>query len=88
MKSVTGGYLFSTDPLRCCKVAPVFGVASQLISTTVADAPDKAGLSAQQYPCRAVRGIRGGIHRSAEIHRKVVMAAVAWGGRCMCAGSA
>jgi hypothetical protein len=27
-------------------------------------------LSVQQYPYRAVRGIRGEIHRSAEIHKK------------------
>ena len=48
-----------------------------MIGTLVVDAPDNAGFSVQKYPCRAVRGIRGGIHRSAEIHKKAVVDAVA-----------
>lgn len=47
-------------------------VASQLVGTRIEDAPARAGLLVQQYPCRAVRGTRGGIHRSAEIHKKAV----------------
>ena len=48
-----------------------------MIGTPVADAPDKTGLSVWWYPYRAVSGIRGGIHRSAEIHKKTVEGAVA-----------
>lgn len=49
-------------------------VASQLIGTLVADAPDTAGLfcAAVSMPCAAY-----GIHRLAEIHEKAVMEAVA-----------
>jgi hypothetical protein len=70
--SVQHGILSEVAGLLWCS-----GVASQLIGTPVADAPAKAGLSVQQHPYRAVRGIRGGIHRSAEIHRKVVAEVVA-----------
>ncbi|KAF5415495.1 MAG: hypothetical protein C5S48_05565 [Candidatus Methanogaster sp.] len=45
VKSVNGGYLFSTDPLRYCRLLWCSGVASQLIGTPVADALDKPGLS-------------------------------------------
>ncbi|MGP8319947.1 MAG: DUF166 domain-containing protein [Methanosarcinaceae archaeon] len=47
-------------------------MAEKLIGTSVSDAPAHAGLLIQQYPCRAVRGHLGGIHESAQIHKKAV----------------
>jgi hypothetical protein len=47
-------------------------MAEKLIGTKVEDAPAKAGLLIQQYPCRAVRGQLGGIHDSAELHKKAM----------------
>lgn len=52
-------------------------MAEGLIGTKTEDAPAKAGLLIQQYPCRAVRGNLGGIHRSAEIHKSAVEKALA-----------
>ncbi len=68
--SVQHGVISAVRVIRGLPCGASWWVASQLISTLVVDAPDKAGLSVQQYPCRAVRGIRGGIHRLAEIHKK------------------
>jgi len=47
-------------------------MAEKLIGTSIKDAPCKAGLLVSLYPCRAVRGTIGGIHFSAEIHKKAV----------------
>jgi hypothetical protein len=47
-------------------------MAKELIGTKIEDAPARAGLLIQQYPCRAVRGTLGGIHQSAEIHKDAV----------------
>lgn len=52
-------------------------MAEALIGTKIEDAPSRAGLLIQQYPCRAVRGTLGGIHRSAEIHKSAVEKALA-----------
>ena len=75
--SVADGVVSEVRVIRGSPCGASWWVASQLISTPVADAPSKAGLLVQQYPCRAVRGTRGGIHRSAEIHKKAVLAALA-----------
>lgn len=47
-----------------------------LVGTPVCDAPAKAGLLVQQYPCRAARGISGGIHRAAKLHSDAVKKAI------------
>lgn len=47
-------------------------MAKGLLGLDMKDAPARAGLLVQQYPCRAQRGIRGGIHKAAEIHKKTV----------------
>lgn len=47
-------------------------MAEELVGTKTEEAPARAGLLIQQYPCRAVRGTLGGIHRSAEIHKNAV----------------
>lgn len=47
-------------------------MATGLIGEKVKDAPSRAGLLVQQYPCRAVRGTRSGIHKAAQLHKKAV----------------
>ncbi len=74
--SVEGGLVSDVSVIRGSPCGASWWVASQLPGTPVADAPAKAGLLTGQYPCRAVRGTRGGIHRSAEIHKKAVEAAL------------
>ncbi|AEH60253.1 Protein of unknown function DUF166 [Methanosalsum zhilinae DSM 4017] len=47
-------------------------MADKLKGVNVKEAPSMAGLLVQQYPCRAVRGTHGGIHESAEVHKRAV----------------
>jgi hypothetical protein len=47
-------------------------MAEHIVGTPIADASSRAGLIIQQYPCRAVRGRDGGIHKSAEVHKKAM----------------
>ena len=75
--AVTAGVVSDVQVIRGSPCGASWWAASQLVGTPVADAPAKAGLLVQQYPCRAVRGTHGGIHRSAEIHKKAVEAALA-----------
>ncbi len=51
-------------------------MAEALVGTCKHEAPAKAGLLVQQYPCRAVRGLKGGIHRAGELHKKAVETAL------------
>jgi len=51
-------------------------MAKELIGVPVKDAPPKAGLLVQQYPCRAVRGELGGIHESGELHKQALIKAL------------
>lgn len=62
--------------IRGAPCGSTWNMAEQLKGTPFQDAPAKAGLLIQQYPCRAVRGIEGGIHRSAGLHKKAVEAAI------------
>ena len=79
--SVNGGVISDVCVVRGSPCGATWWAASQLAGTPVADAPARAGLLVQQYPCRAVRGTRGGIHRSAAIHKKAVEDALADAGR-------
>ncbi|MHC1575180.1 MAG: DUF166 domain-containing protein [Candidatus Methanogasteraceae archaeon] len=75
--AVADGVIRDVRVIRGSPCGASWWAASQLIGTPVADAPGRAGLLVQQYPCRAVRGTRGGIHRSAELHKKAVEEALA-----------
>lgn len=44
-------------------------MARDVVGQRVKDAPPRAGLLCQMYPCRAVRGGDGGIHASADLHK-------------------
>jgi len=58
--------------IRGAPCGSTWQMAKELIGTKIEDAPARAGLLIQQYPCRAVRGTLGGIHQSAEIHKDAV----------------
>jgi hypothetical protein len=66
------GIVSKIEVLRGAPCGSTQHMAAGLIGESVKDAPSRAGLLVQQYPCRAVRGIRGGIHKAAELHKKAV----------------
>lgn len=51
-------------------------MAKEIVGTSVKDAPPKAGLLIQHYPCRAARGELGGIHESGELHKQAFIRAL------------
>ncbi len=66
------GLISNVEVVRGSPCGSTWHMAKSLAGTDVEDAPSKAGLIVQQYPCRAVRGIRGGIHKAAELHKKAL----------------
>ncbi|MDW7731528.1 MAG: DUF166 domain-containing protein [Methanolobus sp.] len=66
------GKISAVRVIRGAPCGSTWHMAEKLIGTKVEDAPSKAGLLIQQYPCRAVRGTLGGIHKSADIHKETV----------------
>ncbi|MBW6469819.1 MAG: DUF166 domain-containing protein [Methanosarcinaceae archaeon] len=66
------GKVVDVNVIRGAPCGSTWKMAEKLIGTSVSDAPARAGLLIQQYPCRAVRGKLGGIHESALIHKKAV----------------
>ena len=51
-------------------------MAKEIVGLPVKDAPPKAGLLIQHYPCRAARGDLGGIHESGERHKQAFIRAL------------
>jgi len=51
-------------------------MAKEIIGVPLKDAPPKAGLLIQHYPCRAARGDLGGIHESGELHKQAFIKAL------------
>jgi hypothetical protein len=51
-------------------------MAKEIVGVPVKDAPPKAGLLIQHYPCRASRGDTGGIHESGELHKQALIKAL------------
>ncbi len=51
-------------------------MAKEIVGVPVKDAPPKAGLLIQHYPCRATRGDMGGIHESGELHKQAFIKAL------------
>ena len=64
--------ILDVNVIRGAPCGSTWKMAEKLIGTSVSDAPARAGLLIQQYPCRAVRGKLGGIHESAQIHKRAV----------------
>lgn len=70
--SVSDGKISDVRVTKGAPCGSTWYMATNIIGTAVEDAPPRAGLLIQQYPCRAVRGQEGGIHKSAEIHKKTM----------------
>jgi len=66
------GFISKVEVIRGAPCGSTQHMAKGLIGESVKDAPARAGLLVQQYPCRAVRGTRGGIHKAAQLHKKAV----------------
>jgi len=62
--------------IRGAPCGSTWHMADGLKGVSLKDAPAKAGLLIQQYPCRAVRGNKGGIHESAKLHKDAVSKAI------------
>lgn len=65
--------------VRVIKGAPcgsTWYMAKEIVGMEVKDAPPKAGLLIQHYPCRATRGDLGGIHESGELHKQAFIRAL------------
>jgi len=71
------GKIVNVNVIRGAPCGSTWKMAEKLIGMPVSDAPARAELLIQQYPCRAVRGNTGGIHESAQIHKKEVERALA-----------
>lgn len=67
-----GGIISNVEVIRGSPCGSTWHMAKALAGTSAKDAPAKAGLLVQQYPCRALRGIKGGIHKAAELHKEAV----------------
>jgi len=73
---VDDGMIGDVRVIRGAPCGSTWWMAEQLKGVLVDEAPAKAGLLIQQYPCRAIRGTLGGIHRSAQLHKKAVEDAI------------
>ena len=70
------GLITKADVIRGAPCGSTWHMADALVGISVKDAPAKAGLLVQQYPCRALRGTKGGIHKAGELHKKAVQEAL------------
>ncbi|MDO8726480.1 MAG: DUF166 domain-containing protein [Candidatus Methanoperedens sp.] len=77
--TVRNGIVSKVDMIRGAPCGSTQHMAKGLIGKSIEDAPAYAGLLVQQYPCRAVRGTKGGIHKAAQLHKKAVE--IAMGGK-------
>lgn len=66
------GLISKVKVLRGAPCGSTQHMAKGLVWSGVKDAPARAGLLVQQYPCRAQRGIKGGIHKAAQLHKNAV----------------
>lgn len=70
--TVRSGIVSKVEVVRSAPCGSTQHMANGLIGKSIGEAPASAGLLVQQYPCRAVRGTRGGIHKAAQLHKKAV----------------
>lgn len=58
--------------IRGAPCGSTWHMAKELAGINIKDAPARAGLLIQQYPCRAQRGTKGGIHKAAKLHKESI----------------
>src|SRR3972149_5365785 len=73
------GLILKVEVLRGAPCGSTRHMSEGLVGSSTKDAPARAGLLVQQYPCRAIRGIKGGIHKAAELHKNAVETALKGG---------
>ncbi len=73
------GIVTDVEVIRGAPCGSTQHAAKGIVGIKAEEAPAKAGLLVQQYPCRALRGIKGGIHKAAELHKKAVEKALGGG---------
>jgi hypothetical protein len=66
------GLISKVEVIRGAPCGSTRHMAKGLVGSGVKDVPVRAGLLVQQYPCRAQRGIMGGIHKAAQLHKNAV----------------
>ena len=66
------GLITNVKIIRGAPCGSTWHMAKELVGTKIEEAPARAGLLIQQYPCRAVRGNKGGIHKAAKLHKESV----------------
>ncbi len=74
--TTTSGLVSNAEVIRGAPCGSTWHAAKGLVGISVKDVPARAGLLVQQYPCRALRGIKGGIHKAAELHKNAVKKAL------------
>ncbi len=70
------GKVAKVEVIKGAPCGSTWHMARELVGVPVKDAPPKAGLIVQQYPCRAIRGEMGGIHESGELHKQALIKAL------------
>jgi len=70
--NIKNGIVSKVEVIRSAPCGSTQHMAKGLIGKSIEDAPAYAGLLVQQYPCRAIRGTKGGIHKAAQLHKKAV----------------
>jgi hypothetical protein len=70
------GKIADVEVIKGAPCGSTWHMAKEIIGTPIKDAPPKAGLLIQHYPCRASRGDLGGIHESGEMHKQAFIKAL------------
>lgn len=66
---VEDGKIARAEVARGSPCGSTWHVAKDIVGMSLEEAPPRAGLLCQMYPCRAVRGGEGGIHTSGDLHK-------------------
>jgi hypothetical protein len=72
----TGEKIVDVKVLKGAPCGSTWYMAKEIVGVPLKDAPPKAGLLIQHYPCRAARGDLGGIHESGELHKQAFIKAL------------
>ncbi len=70
--STKGDLISNISVIRGAPCGSTWHMAKNLVGSKIHEAPAKGGLLVQQYPCRAIRGTRSGIHKAAKLHKEAV----------------
>jgi len=70
------GKVSGVEVIKGAPCGSTWHMAKEIVGMPVKDAPPKAGLLIQHYPCKAARGDLGGIHESGELHKQAFIKAL------------